>query len=89
MAKSTQNHNQTPPVLRRLYPGATLGGLSRTTGVSVAMLSRVFNGKRQPGLDTLRKISIALGASLEVLDDVLARVRNKHKPARKPARNSR
>jgi len=41
--------------------------LHRTTGISVSHISKIFNGRRLPSLVAAKKISSALGVSLDTL----------------------
>jgi transcriptional regulator with XRE-family HTH domain len=65
----------TPHILTFLRPGTTLGALHRATGISISMLSKLFNGQRRPSLATAERIATSLGITLEKLSDglVLAR----------------
>lgn len=63
----------TPAKLSLLVAGASLGRLAHGTGLTVAHLSRIFNGKRQPSFRTAGKIAAYLGVSMDALNTVLAR----------------
>lgn len=51
----------------RASRGMTLGGLSAASGVSVAHLSRLESGGRQPSLATLLNVAAGLGVSISEL----------------------
>ena len=46
--------------------GLSLENISGITGLSIAHLSKIENGLRQPGLDTFLMYSKAIGCRLEV-----------------------
>lgn len=43
----------------------SLSKISRHTGVNVSLLSKIFSGRRQPTLDSARRIAVALGMRLD------------------------
>ncbi|MFH8342904.1 helix-turn-helix domain-containing protein [Streptomyces sp. AM6-12] len=47
--------------------GATLAGVSRATGISTSVLSRIETGRRRPTLEMLLRLSKEYGASLDEL----------------------
>lgn len=55
----------------RLQFGLTLAELADTAGISRGMLSKIENGQTMPGLDTLFRISNALGVSMSSLFQTL------------------
>lgn len=47
------------------------GDIARATGLNVGHVCRIFTRKRQPSLETVRRISAYLGCSIEKLLSVL------------------
>lgn len=63
----------TPAKLMAIAPDASLGRLAAGTGMTVAHLSRIFNGKRSPSFKAAGKIAAYLGVTMDALNTVLAR----------------
>ena len=51
----------------RMLRGVEQGDLAKRANVSQSMISKVESGAANPGLDTLKKIAIALGVTYEEL----------------------
>jgi hypothetical protein len=68
-----------PTPLTTLMGTITLGQLSRKLGVSMSMLSKVFNGKRTPGMRLGRELAFALGTTVDRLMLVLDLVQEQRK----------
>lgn len=75
--------------VERIIRQRGLKSIAEEVGVSVSMLSYVFRGHRQPSMNTLRKISRALGLSLQALDTFLCRVRENPQPSSRIAARER
>lgn len=58
---------QTPLKVFREYRGMTLEALGTTCGVSAAALSQIENGKREPSVGLLKKLSEALRVDVDIL----------------------
>lgn len=71
------NNNQTPDTLTRLSPGATLGSVSRGTGMDMTFLSRVFGERRSASIQTVQKIAAYLGVTVDALLTELGREKQK------------
>jgi DNA-binding XRE family transcriptional regulator len=57
-----------PPVkVFREYRGMTLEALGTICGVSAAALSQIENGKREPSVGLLKKLSAALRVDVDIL----------------------
>lgn len=63
---------RTPHLLVRLRPGVSLCQLSDRTGLSLSLLSRLFNGKRRLTVNVTRRVAQALDVSTDRVMDVLA-----------------
>lgn len=61
-------HNmETPRSLRSISPQTSIGDVARGTGISVSHVSRIFNGRRMPRLDTAQKIANYLQVTVDQL----------------------
>lgn len=61
----------TPRALTRLRPDVSLRSLSEQTGVSLSLLSRLFNGKRRLTVRVARLLATALDMDVEAVMDAL------------------
>lgn len=59
--------NVPPAALARLCPQTSLHDLNRRTGVSMSMLSKLFNGKRTPSVRVAKLLAMELGTTVDRL----------------------
>ena len=60
-------------------PELNRSALAREAGISRSQLSRILNGRIEPPVETLRKIAVAMDATMDETDAWLRRLRGRAK----------